>query len=402
MRRISFLLALLCLLIPAFAAQAQAPDAINTALSDLSKRVGHTVTINDLGNWSFEQNVYPNAGLGCPQPGVRYADVQTVGIQFTLTYNGTAYDYRVSGDKTIVVLCNSNTATEVPAPCPPPGDTAFLAPRLSIGIQGQVVIGGFPNNIRDLPGTSGKYLGEIPPGQNFTVLDGPRCSLIDKLVWWQVNYNNIIGWTAEGKDGEYWVTPLNLVGTPQAVPLKSPITTANAGQVAVVPGLTANGLVALSPNGDLLAQAAITNGQMMVQVFQIGSTNTAPGLPLEAVVTSLAFDPTSTLILIGLDQGTTLLAAITPSSLDVRLQMPGHTGAVNALAFSGDGKLIVSGGADGVVRLWDASSGANLAILQAHRNPVTSVAFSADGSTIISTDNQGTTYLWRVTSGAAG
>lgn len=265
MRRIPFLLALLCLLIPAFAAQAQAPDAINTALSDLSKRVGHTVGINDLDNWSFEQSIYPNPGLGCPQPGVMYAQVQTVGIQFILTYQGTAYDYRVSGDKNIVILCNSNAATEVPAPCPPPGDTAYLPPRLSIGIQGQVVVGGFPNNIRDLPGTSGKYLGEIPPGQNFIVLDGPRCSLIDKLVWWQVNYNNIIGWTAEGKDGEYWVTPLNLVGTPQAVPLKQPITGANAAQVAMLPGFNVNSTTALSPDGSKLAEV-IQNAITIVSV----------------------------------------------------------------------------------------------------------------------------------------
>src|SRR5262245_55610799 len=137
MRRLPLFLVLLCLLVPALVAQAQAPDAINAALSDLSQRLGRTITITDLGNWTFEQKVFPDASLGCPQPGVRYAQVQTVGLQFMLSYNGTAYDYRVSGDKTIVILCNSAAATNVPAPCPPPNDTAYLAPRLAIGGQGR-------------------------------------------------------------------------------------------------------------------------------------------------------------------------------------------------------------------------------------------------------------------------
>jgi len=39
----------------------------------------------------------------------------------------------------------------------------------------------------------------------FTVLDGPWCG--DEHLWWQVNYNDKIGWTAEGEGSVYWLEP---------------------------------------------------------------------------------------------------------------------------------------------------------------------------------------------------
>jgi uncharacterized protein YraI len=65
---------------------------------------------------------------------------------------------------------------------------------------------GIPNNLREGPGSSTKYVGEIPPGGVFTVLDGPRCA--SGIAWWQVNYNGLIGWTPEGQGTEYWVEPI--------------------------------------------------------------------------------------------------------------------------------------------------------------------------------------------------
>jgi WD40 repeat protein len=47
--------------------------------------------------------------------------------------------------------------------------------------------------------------------------------------------------------------------------------------------------------------------------------------------------------------------------------LQGHTGAVRGVALSADGQLVVSGGYDGTVRLWEASTGACLRTLQAER-----------------------------------
>jgi WD40 repeat protein len=55
-----------------------------------------------------------------------------------------------------------------------------------------------------------------------------------------------------------------------------------------------------------------------------------------------------------------------------------HSSGVHSVAFSPDGKQVVSGSADQTVRLWDAATGAALQTLVGHSDRVTSVAFSPD------------------------
>ena len=54
----------------------------------------------------------------------------------------------------------------------------------------------------------------------------------------------------------------------------------------------------------------------------------------------------------------------------------GHEGDALAVAFSPDGARIVSGSADGTVRVWDAASGEELLVLRGHEDVVWAAAFS--------------------------
>ena len=57
----------------------------------------------------------------------------------------------------------------------------------------------------------------------------------------------------------------------------------------------------------------------------------------------------------------------------------GHTDTVLAVAFSPNGKRLVSGGSDETVRLWNAETGKLLSTREEHTGPINAVAFSASG-----------------------
>ena len=65
--------------------------------------------------------------------------------------------------------------------------------------------------------------------------------------------------------------------------------------------------------------------------------------------------------------------------------LKGHTSTVNSVAFSLDGRKIVSGSSDNTIRLWDVlKGGQEYNTLQGHTDSVWSVAFSPDGRHIVS------------------
>jgi WD40 repeat protein len=82
----------------------------------------------------------------------------------------------------------------------------------------------------------------------------------------------------------------------------------------------------------------------------------------------------------------------------------GHEGTVSGVAFSPDGQYVLSGSADGTLRLWDVETGEEVRIFTGHDDVIWSVAFSPDGQYVLSGSGlpgseDRTLRLWEVDTG---
>ncbi len=111
--------------------------------------------------------------------------------------------------------------------------------RLVVGGTGRVsTYPNLPNRLRAYPSFYGTVLGHIPAGGQFAVYGGPHCD--SGLLWWQVSYNGLVGWTAEG-DGyaTYWLEPASAPPPPPTPPNRVCV---------LVPRLTAGGVGRVMPS----------------------------------------------------------------------------------------------------------------------------------------------------------
>jgi hypothetical protein len=67
-----------------------------------------------------------------------------------------------------------------------------------------------PNKVRSQPGSKSELIGQVQPGENVLVVDGPSCA--DSYTWWFVrSLEGLEGWTVEGDPSSYWlVDPISV------------------------------------------------------------------------------------------------------------------------------------------------------------------------------------------------
>jgi hypothetical protein len=70
-------------------------NLVQKARQDLAARLN--IPVDQIELLSFEDVVWPDGSLGCPQPGMAYTQVMVEGYRILLQYNGQVYAYHGGG-----------------------------------------------------------------------------------------------------------------------------------------------------------------------------------------------------------------------------------------------------------------------------------------------------------------
>jgi WD40 repeat protein len=110
----------------------------------------------------------------------------------------------------------------------------------------------------------------------------------------------------------------------------------------------------------------------------------------EGKITALAFSPEGR-VLISAGEDRQLLAW---SAAGERLARLTSEARVRDVAFSADGKMLATATAEGFIQLWSVDGFQPRARLEGHAGAVSSVDFSADGAQLVSSGEDGTLRIW--------
>jgi eukaryotic-like serine/threonine-protein kinase len=150
--------------------------------------------------------------------------------------------------------------------------------------------------------------------------------------------------------------------------------------------------VAFSPDGRLIA-----TGSEAILLWDAATMQKVARFETDAIVWSVAFSPDGKWLVSAQGDGSVLVWNV--AERERLASFNEHSGAVRAVAFAPDGRRAASAGEDRSIIMWNTDRRTKDGVLAAHRTRVTALAFSGDGRQLGSADQDGTVILWEVSTG---
>jgi hypothetical protein len=104
-----------------------AEDVVQLAKEDLAGKLG--VSASEISVVSIEEVDWPDASLGCPQPGMAYAQVITPGFRVVLEAKGCSHKYHTDEDSCVVLCLRGGSDVTPLMPVAPHGIPGKPTPR---------------------------------------------------------------------------------------------------------------------------------------------------------------------------------------------------------------------------------------------------------------------------------
>jgi eukaryotic-like serine/threonine-protein kinase len=160
--------------------------------------------------------------------------------------------------------------------------------------------------------------------------------------------------------------------------------------------------MAISPDGSLLALASTVNrsspgrggSETTLILCEMAEKKTREFKEHAGWLTSVAFSPDGRRIVTGSEDHTAKLWEAATGK--VLFTLEGHTATVTDVAFSPQGDRIVSAGSDHTIRVWDPTTGQQLRALEAHQGAVSQLAYCPDSRYLASAGADGLVKIWDV------